>query len=239
MYSLCMPSQFWSSTEEIAPPHWYPQRYNLDGNFKDIALKTDFTCTRCHYRTWQFSPGESRTWSFRSEANDSTDWASVAPPKRWNIRFIMSKFKRIDSVRNSMIIKIEKYTAVQLWSWWKECLFSSSSSELWYNHSSKHCLVSTFFISWRRCITLRYRIIKYHLCSTFEKVSEASHLIICKKYLIVHQKDDIKVQHANIEFYWLGMLYRCLCLSCISFLCQTCFSWKCIVTFGKPWIWFY
>ena len=49
-----MPSQFWSVTEGMAPPLWYPQKYNLDGNMEDIAPTTDFTCTRYHWRTWQF-----------------------------------------------------------------------------------------------------------------------------------------------------------------------------------------
>ena len=36
--STYMPSQFWSGSEEMAPPLWYPQRYNLDRNLEDIAL---------------------------------------------------------------------------------------------------------------------------------------------------------------------------------------------------------
>ena len=60
----------------------YPQRYNLEGNLEDIAPMTDFTCTGCHQRTWQFSPGEPRTRTFWSRAENSTDWATVVPTKQ-------------------------------------------------------------------------------------------------------------------------------------------------------------
>ena len=75
-----MSSQFWSVTEGLAPPLWYPQRYNLNGNLEDIAPTTDFACTRCLWRTWQFSPGELRTRALQWGAGGSTDWAR--PPRR-------------------------------------------------------------------------------------------------------------------------------------------------------------
>ena len=44
---------FYLSRMGMAPPLWYTQRYNLGGNLEDIAPMTDFTCTKCHYRTWR------------------------------------------------------------------------------------------------------------------------------------------------------------------------------------------
>ena len=53
----------------------------MDGNFEDIGPTTGFTCTKCHWHTWQFSTGEPRTQAFRSGAEDSTDWGTAPGEK--------------------------------------------------------------------------------------------------------------------------------------------------------------
>ena len=71
-----MPSQFLSSTEGMAPPLWYLQKYNLDGNLEDIAPTNGFYMRQVPLVYMAVFPRRASNPGLRSGAEDSTDRAT-------------------------------------------------------------------------------------------------------------------------------------------------------------------
>ena len=77
-----MPLQFWSAMERMALSLWYPQKYNLDGNFEDNPRQVLYALGAISVYSG-FSQGKPRTWALWSGPKESTDWAIETPENRW------------------------------------------------------------------------------------------------------------------------------------------------------------
>ena len=68
---------FWSSTERVAPPHWYPQSYNFEWELSILHPRLILHASRA-ISVYCILPGEPLTRALQSGAECSTDRATAA-----------------------------------------------------------------------------------------------------------------------------------------------------------------
>ena len=85
-----MPSQFWSSTEGMAPPLQYPQRCNLE-TWRTLHPRRILHASGAINVHGSVTPGEPRTWALRYGAECSADLA-IAGLCYWRKKFKTSRY---------------------------------------------------------------------------------------------------------------------------------------------------